>query len=235
MRVRSRRLAGSLILLAAAPLTALEAAKSDHELDPLGIWACLAYGDPVFGDEHMLLRFVTAGRVDLARQTASGVGDWTGLSDWTVEKRRLTFSDARRGRRYAADLRRSTLGGTWTAAAVNGGWWCARRADAIAAESLPLRRSPAEFYVPPLVLNVMATPRYPRQAIREAKEGRAVVCFIVEPSGAVRDPEVIEISDEIFRNSTVVALLRSSYRPWGGGAAPRPGCRSFVYELEAAF
>jgi TonB family protein len=196
----------------------------------------VAYGDPVFGDERMLLRVLEAGRIDIARQRGSSIDEWAGLSEWTVEKRYMTFSDSRRGRIYAADLDdRSTLGGTWTAASASGGWWCVQRGDALAAESLPLRRSAAEFYVPPLVLSVMATPRYPRQAIREAKEGRAVVCFVVEPSGAVRDPEIVEISDELFRNSTVAALLRSSYLPWAGGAAPRPGCRSVVYELELTY
>lgn len=216
------------------PVAGLDAARADRALDPRGLWSCVTYGDPAYGDERMTLRVLDAGRVDVTHRLGGGLEEWMRLSEWSVEKRRLTFSDFRRGRIYAADLDRSTLGGTWTAASAAGGWWCVRRGDAATAETIALRRSAPEFYVPPLVINVMATPRYPRQAIRQAKEGRAVACFIVESSGTVRDPEFLELSDEIFRDSTVAALLRSNYLPWEGDAT-RPGCRSFTYELEVTY
>ena len=77
----------------------------------------------------------------------------------------------------------------------------------------------------------MATPRYPRQAIREAREGRVVICFEVDPSGQVQAPEFIELSDEIFRASSLDALMSSSYQPLTGSGrtSPRPACRSFIY------
>jgi TonB family protein len=81
----------------------------------------------------------------------------------------------------------------------------------------------------------MASPSYPRQAIRDAKEGRAVVCFLVDSGGAVRDPEIVELSDQIFRDATMLAIFRSSYRPWGEQGVVRPGCRSYTYELDAIY
>jgi hypothetical protein len=103
--------------------------------------------------------------------------------------------------------------------------------DAAAAQARPWRRSAAEFFVPPLIPEVSASPRYPRQAVREAREGYAIVCFTVDASGAVVEPEIVELSDEIFRTPTLFAIYGSRYRPWSGGA--RPGCRSYLYALEA--
>ncbi len=80
----------------------------------------------------------------------------------------------------------------------------------------------------------MATPTFPRQAIREAQEGRVVVCFVVEPSGEIFDPEFVELSHELFRATSLDALRRSRYQSWDprtdGGA--RPACRSFIYRLD---
>ena len=83
----------------------------------------------------------------------------------------------------------------------------------------------------------MATPRYPRQAIREAREGRVVICFEVDPSGQVQAPEFIELSDEIFRATSLDALMTSSYQPLTGSGrnSPRPACRSFIYRLDQIY
>jgi hypothetical protein len=93
--------------------------------------------------------------------------------------------------------------------------------------------SAAGLFVPPLIPDISATPTYPRQAIRDAKEGRAVACFLVDASGAIIDPEILELTDEVFRYPTMVALYRSRYFPWG--TLPRPGCRSYLYQLDAAY
>ena len=89
----------------------------------------------------------------------------------------------------------------------------------------------------PLVTAVMATPAYPRQAIREAIEGRVVICFEVDRNGEVHNPEFIELSNEIFRAASLDALMGSRYQPWfkRGDQALRPACRSFVYRLDYAF
>jgi TonB family protein len=144
----------------------------------------------------------------------------------------LTFADPRTGRELTADLTRETLGGTWRNGDRGGGWWCTRIAND-PTESRASRASPTEFFFPPLVPNVMATPSYPRQAIRSAKEGRAVVCFLVDSNGAVREAEIVELSDEVFRNATMLAIFRSNYRPWGDAGVVRPGCRSYTYELDS--
>jgi hypothetical protein len=71
------------------------------------------------------------------------------------------------------------------------------------------------------------------QAIRAAKQGRAVTCFFVDADGYIVQPEVIELSDEIFRAPTLAALERSRYRSWEGGEMLRPGCRSYTFRLDA--
>ena len=80
----------------------------------------------------------------------------------------------------------------------------------------------------------MVSPSYPREAIKEAKEGRAIVCFLVDASGAVRDPELLELSDPIFATPTLQAIERSRYRPATRSDVMRPGCRHYLYELRAS-
>lgn len=169
----------------------------------------------------------------IATQIAGGVTPWRRLGDWEVKWGELTFVDARAGRIYAADLDLPTLGGTWSAPRRDGGWWCARRGEDPLSLQLDIRASTQQFYVAPLIPDLMASPRYPRRAVQEAREGNAVVCFLVDSSGAVRDPVIVEISDEIFAPTTLAAINRSRYR---GAAASvpstRPGCRAYTYTLE---
>lgn len=86
--------------------------------------------------------------------------------------------------------------------------------------------------MPPLIPEVMATPWYPRQAIREAKEGHAVICFLVGADGFARDAVFIELSDEIFELPSRGALSRSRYTGWADPNLLRPGCRRFEYHLD---
>ncbi len=85
----------------------------------------------------------------------------------------------------------------------------------------------------PLVARMLKAPDYPRQAIREAKEGRAVVCFLVDRNGFVVEPEVVELSDEVFRDPTLQALGKSRFSASEEPVPPRPGCRSYLYRLDA--
>jgi hypothetical protein len=87
--------------------------------------------------------------------------------------------------------------------------------------------------MPALVPVRTATPSYPTQAIREAKQGRAVTCFFVEASGLITKPEIIEISDEIFRAPTLSALARSQYQGWDDPGLVRPGCRTYIFRLDS--
>jgi outer membrane biosynthesis protein TonB len=79
---------------------------------------------------------------------------------------------------------------------------------------------------------VSATPRYPIEAIRQAKQGRVVTCFLVDAAGTIVEPEIIELSDEIFREPTLRALSRSRYEPRASDSARRPSCRSYTFTLD---
>ena len=70
--------------------------------------------------------------------------------------------------------------------------------------------------MPPVLPLVTATPRYPIEAIRQAKQGRVVTCFLVDATGAIVEPEIIELSDEMFREPILVALSRSRYEARAG-------------------
>ena len=223
-----------MLVLCCAALEGALAARGDHALDPAGIWSCVVYGG-VPADERIVLRLTADGGATVARQRADSTTAWIPVSDWAVARDELQFTDHRDSRRYVADLRRTSLGGQWDSPRGRGGWWCMRRSDAMNAEPRVPTDPAAEFFVPPLVPDVSASPLYPRQAIRDAKEGRAVVCFVVDSSGVVLEPEIVELSDEVFRNSTMLAIHRSRYRPANDGSLSRAGCRIYTYELDAVF
>lgn len=218
-----------LTLCVAAP----DAAHVAERVVPVGVWACLLYGDKVRGDERATLVLTSLSATYIATQIPGGVTPWRRLGDWETRRGELTFVDARTGRIYSADLERPTLGGTWGSRGREGGWWCARRDEDPVSVPLDIRTSPREFHVPALIPDVMASPQYPRRAVQQAREGTAVVCFLVDPSGAVYDPVIVEISDEIFAATTLWAITRSHYRPSASAESPRPGCRSYTYTLEA--
>jgi hypothetical protein len=209
------------------------AAASDAALDPVGVWACVVYGRPGLGDERLRFSLSQDGTTAQSR-SERGDGPWVPLSDWKVRRGQVRFEDPRTGREYRADTGYATLGGTWQTLSLSGGWWCSKQDATLAGQSSARRTSASGAVAPPLVPTVTAIPYYPRQAIRDAKEGRAVVCFIVNNEGLVMEPEFIELSDEIFRQSTLDALGRSRYRAWEDLQAVRAGCRSFIFELDAA-
>jgi len=220
------------------PLSALGQQRDADaiQLDPVGTWRCVVYGHPTYGDERVLLGFAPDQSARMARSTQGGTPTWSPLSRWQVENGLMSFADSRTGRRFSADLDRDTLSGEWRMLNLLGGWWCAG-ADADQGPGVDILTAAGELdrqREKQLIPEIMATPTFPRQAVREAKEGRVVLCFVVEPSGEVFEPEFVELSDELFRAPSLDALMRSRYKSWdpveeGGG---RPACRSFVYRLD---
>jgi hypothetical protein len=79
---------------------------------------------------------------------------------------------------------------------------------------------------------VTATPRYPIEAIRQAKQGRVVTCFLVDAAGSILEPAVSELSDDVFREPTLTALRRSRYEAREADSALRPSCRSYTFTLD---
>ncbi len=57
-------------------------------------------------------------------------------------------------------------------------------------------------------------------------------CFFVDANGYIVRPEIIEISDEVFRQPILNALARSRYQAWNDERVLRPGCRSFIFKLD---
>lgn len=221
------------------PLSALGQQRDADaiQLDPVGTWRCVVYGHPTFGAERVVLSFAPDQSTRIARSSEGGSPTWSPLSRWQVENGLISFADTRTGRQFTADLGRDTLSGEWRTLSQLGGWWCAA-ADADEGPAIDILGTAEEQETGEstkrLIPYIMATPTFPRQAVRNAKEGRVVLCFVVEPSGEIFQPEFVELSDEIFRATSLDALMRSRYQPWDpridGGA--RPACRSFIYRLD---
>lgn len=221
-----RQLAAT-ILIASFACASETANAARGAIDPVGTWSCVVWGHPDFGDERMLFNFAPQGVARLARLESAATPAWSGLTPWIEEDRQLRFGDPRTGRQYTADLRRDTLGGSWRTLTQTGGWWCAV-SDIVAVPETNEARAAA---LPPVLPLVTATPRYPIEAIRAAKQGRVVTCFLVDSAGLIVDPEIIELSDEIFREPILVALRRSRYEPRDSDTL-RPSCRSYTFTLD---
>lgn len=199
-------------------------------LDPVGTWSCVVYGHPAFGDERVLLDVARDGTVRAAHERDGELSSWVAFTSWNVEDATMTFTDYHSGRSYEADLTLETLGGKWRTPTLLGGWWCSH-AETDAAPKI--EKAKIDTTMLPLLPSFTATPIYPIKAIRGAKQGRAVSCFFVDEDGNVVQPEIIELSDEIFRAPILNALARSRYQALPGEKALRPGCRTFVFRLES--
>lgn len=206
-------------------------------LDPRGTWTCVSYGNPAIDDERVLLSFAPDQSTLMAVSEEDSARLWLPLSRWQLDDETLTFSDSRTGRDFAANLRRTTLGGGWNAVNIRGGWWCTATGEGVELGIFADSNDQAREALVPLIPMVTARPAFPRQAIRDAMEGRVVICFVVDPNGDVRDPEFVELTEEAFRAASLDALMSSSYRPWleRGDEKPRPACRSFLYLLDKTF
>jgi len=197
-------------------------------LDPIGTWNCLIYEEGVETDVALLLRLTEAGYAEVAEVVQ---GEWARVSRWRVRDDLLSFVDERNGRRFQAGLRGMTLAGLWRSKDATGEWWC----SPLALEGPVTVRAPADSggHFPLPKPELMVAPKYPLRAIREAREGKVVVCFKVDAEGRILEPRIVELSHPIFKDPTLDALLRSRYAPWaaGRGRPARPGCRSYRYEL----
>ena len=200
---------------------------------PVGVWSCISYEQLGPDNDYVLMRFDPNGTTHFARPRGEEFRMWAPVSAWTERRNRLSFADSRIGREFEADLGRASLGGTWKSETSNGGWWCARLDNSFA-DSRIVESLNANDVMPPLIPRAVSTPFYPLYAIRQAQEGYAAVCFIVESTGAIVDPEFIELSDDIFRATTLRAVVASNYHGWEGAPAARPGCRVFDFELDPA-
>lgn len=227
-----RRTLAAAVCLAAACVAGPVAARKIHPvptLDPVGTWRCVVYGHPAFGDERVLLDVGPDRSVRIAHLENGEISAWFPLRGWEIDEAVLTFTDSRGGRSFEADLTRATLGGVWRTPTLLGGWWCSPTSFVPA----PTAEKPkAETLLPPLLPSLTATPAYPLSAIRAAKQGRGVSCFFVDANGNVVQPEIVELSDEIFRAPILYALARSRYQPWPDEHLLRPGCRSFIFRLD---
>ena len=233
-----RTLAPLLVWVALCPVSqAQQPAAEPEPIDHRGAWNCVLYGDPRTGDERVVLNFGADGTTRMAIPSEDVQRPWFPLSRWQLEEDALTFSDSRTGRNFSASLNRPTLGGEWRTTDLFGGWWCSETDQGTASALYAHPTGEPTAMTQPLIPEIMASPTYPRQAIREAKEGRVVVCFEVDPLGAVRDPQFIEYSDEIFRSPSLDALMQSHYKAWSDDrhGPARPACRSFVYSLEQIY
>jgi hypothetical protein len=228
----TRRALVVAVCVAAVTAAVPAAARKGHpvpSLDPVGTWSCVVYGHPAFGDERVLLNVLRDGSVKVARLLDGEISAWIPLTHWQIEDATLTFADSRSGRNYKADLTRTTLGGNWRTPTLLGGWWCSPT-DFVAAPTID--QTKPETLMPPLLPRLTATPVYPIRAIRDAKQGRAVTCFFVDAEGYVVQPELVELSDEIFRAPILNALARSRYQALPDDRMLRPGCRSFIFRLD---
>ena len=214
-------------LTVACVVCAGESASAAGAINPVGTWSCVVWGHPEFGDERVLFNFTPEGVARLAHIEDEATPAWSGLTPWVKEAREMRFSDPRTGRQFTADLRRDNLGGTWRTLTATGGWWCSQSDIEAIPETIEARAAA----LPPVLPLVTATPRYPIQAIREAKQGRVVTCFLVNSAGFIVEPEIIELSDEIFREPILVALNRSRYEPRDSDTL-RPSCRSYTFSLD---
>ena len=226
-----------LVWAATCPVAQAQEPFDPEPIDHRGVWNCILYGDPERDDERVVLNFGADGSTRMAIPSEDVQRPWFPLSRWQSEENVLAFSDSRTEREFAANLNRPTLGGEWRTVDLFGGWWCSEADPASASALYTNPTGEPTAMTQPLIPEVTASPTYPRQAIREAQEGRVVICFEVDATGFVRDPEFVELSDEIFRAPSLDALMRSHYKGWSddAGGPARPACRSFVYSLEQRF
>ncbi len=94
------------------------------------------------------------------------------------------------------------------------------------ADDLPLDVPPVPVRVP--------TPDYPRNAIRRELSGRTVACFTVDKRGRVRNPQVVQSSNDLFSKPTLKAVRKASFKPArrGNDSVAANYCRTFRFSLE---
>lgn len=86
---------------------------------------------------------------------------------------------------------------------------------------------------PPIPIKV-ATPQYPRDAIRRELNGRTVACFKVDAKGRIRNPQIVQASDKLFTRATLKAVKQSTFKPArrGNDRVAADYCRSYRFDLK---
>ncbi len=87
-----------------------------------------------------------------------------------------------------------------------------------------------------LVNTMRARPFYPPKALRDGKEGYAIVQFDVTADGQVVNVAIVESSDRVFHKASVEAALRFRYKPRvvDGIAVATQGIRNrFRFEMNS--
>jgi hypothetical protein len=210
------------------------AQSNDRILSPIGQWNCVIYGNPLLGDERAYLSFRADGILLMTREARDNERSNSIQLEYIIEGNRLSFSDIQTGRNFNAQLGGFTLSGEWRSRIQLGGWWCSPDEFEEGIFSNTLENQ----FVGRLDPEIMASPSYPLQAIRDVLQGRVVICFEVTTMGEVINPTFIEVSDEVFRAPSLDALMRSRYKSWlpnNQSELARPACRSFIYRLDYVY
>ncbi len=226
-----------LILFSSSLSAQRSGSNSIKLLDPIGTWDCIVYGAPALGDENYIFSFSNDYSIMASKNIVNEDRVWQNISPWEVNDTEILFSDQRMGRNFRGNLTRFNLGGDWRTSNSVGGWWCTRSDEEVDRKVYNDISSFQGRIIVPLIPEIIITPAYPRQAHREALEGSAVICFEVLPNGEIYNPEFLELSDEIFRASSLDALMSTKFKPWGHlvELERRPACRSYLYRLDYAY
>lgn len=77
----------------------------------------------------------------------------------------------------------------------------------------------------------LVSPAYPSRAQRLEQDGRVVVCFTVDESGAVREPVVVSSSDTLFNDPVLQAISASRFLPAHSDGQPvkSTACRTYRF------
>jgi TonB family protein len=77
----------------------------------------------------------------------------------------------------------------------------------------------------------LVSPAYPSRAQRLEQDGRVVVCFTVDESGAVREPVVVSSSDTLFNDPVLQAIAASRFLPAESDGQPvkSTACRTYRF------
>jgi hypothetical protein len=206
-----------------------------EEVFPAGVWSCLVIAPRGVTEESWLLRFSSDEPVAVATNLGGEEPLWRNLSYPRTDGYRVFFQDSGASRSFEGRFDGGSITGSWRTTQSVGEWWCAPVDAPALRGARPDKRDAVRFPLPRSI--VLSTPRYPRDAIRNALEGRVVTCFKVDATGRIFDPVVLEQTDIIFREPTLIALGRSNFAPWPDGAEepPRPACRTYTFRLEPEY
>jgi len=208
------------------------ASAQDQDQLPAGVWHCLLISSRGVTEQTTLLRFTPHEPVAMATPSEDSIPLWRELSIARYDGSSVSFRDPGTDQRFEGVFDGEGITGLWRNDHSVGEWWCAP-VDAPGMQVVRPRSPEPKRYPFPHPMR-LATPRYPSQAVREGLEGRVVACFKVDSSGKLFEPQILEATNPIFSEPTLVALKQSDFRPWPNGQdqPPRPACRTYTFQLE---